>query len=640
MTEQFPMSNFEYHVPNDADFPQGQYHLSPGDHDVLLGRGGGTNSHPGNVKFRELVKNHKKRYLAATKMDKPKVAKEVVDLWRQLDPPGRFLTPSSEPPKGPRSPRDGPKVWVEVDEKEARKKASQCLRERTDDVKEYLEQLREQQDQQTNEGLSQVREKIRQSQGLDASTPDSTGSSVTAKARNRRSPPPTEDTILRMPDRPNSMTAASMRRTSMPTTAQSATHGTAGGGKFRTQDRRTSMPAGGQKLQMDRPIDYDLLLANYREVIRDAYTAVERSSTLSPTGMPGLNLQQQLMLQEKDLSPLSNLMTVPFPHNGLYGMGPPMSPTMSTQEQLMQQQRFLAQQQQHIRREQERLVRQEHVIAQMALQQARSGDNLGAEQLKPPQVYPEVNISNASSMAHYGDIHSSPTRGLPSLKEEGSASLKRSSPDRRSNAAGLPGTHSPATTKVSTKSSFKKSSEDSKPMAARQPDYNQDNAAEDHPEYRKTLENYIANNQESLASLDLHDESFDHSGTINGVEADEWIAEQVFNTSDMSVSNRGSLRRDRTVARTKSNKSVDMMSLATGTLGSLGGGDQMSFAFFEMDQYSVELEDLSKGERESSRRPTTKRSMSSMSVGTAVSELSDFDLHDDLEVAVVWCCPL
>ena len=63
----------------------------PGPHDVLCGRGGGTNNHSGNVKFRQMINDHKLRYLAASKVEKPKVAREVVKLWRALDPAGRFF---------------------------------------------------------------------------------------------------------------------------------------------------------------------------------------------------------------------------------------------------------------------------------------------------------------------------------------------------------------------------------------------------------------------------------------------------------------------------------------------------------------------------------------------------------------------
>lgn len=44
------------------------------------------------MKFRKLVNEHKMRYLACSKIEKPHVAREVVALWRKMDPPGRFLS--------------------------------------------------------------------------------------------------------------------------------------------------------------------------------------------------------------------------------------------------------------------------------------------------------------------------------------------------------------------------------------------------------------------------------------------------------------------------------------------------------------------------------------------------------------------
>ena len=46
----------------------------PGENDVMFGRGGGTNNHSGNIKFRKLCFENKFKYLAASKVDKPKVA--------------------------------------------------------------------------------------------------------------------------------------------------------------------------------------------------------------------------------------------------------------------------------------------------------------------------------------------------------------------------------------------------------------------------------------------------------------------------------------------------------------------------------------------------------------------------------------
>lgn len=110
---------------------------SPGPHDILCGRGGGTNAHPGNIKFRKLVAAHKLKYLAASKSDKPGVAREVVKEWRNLNPPGRFLAKMEESPENP----DKKAVWYDVGDKKAREKASQCLRERNGAANEAVQAL-------------------------------------------------------------------------------------------------------------------------------------------------------------------------------------------------------------------------------------------------------------------------------------------------------------------------------------------------------------------------------------------------------------------------------------------------------------------------------------------------------------------
>jgi hypothetical protein len=62
-------------------------------------------------------------YMAASKVDKPKVARDVVMKWKQLSPPGRFLARR----EGKGSTKGC--LWYEVDDKKAREKTSQCLRE-------------------------------------------------------------------------------------------------------------------------------------------------------------------------------------------------------------------------------------------------------------------------------------------------------------------------------------------------------------------------------------------------------------------------------------------------------------------------------------------------------------------------------
>ena len=134
----------------------------PGAHDVLLGRGGGTNNHSGNIKFRKLVNEHKMRYLACSKVEKPKVAREVVAIWRKLEPPGRFLARKDDTKRGPGSVKSTDNIWYEVGDKKAREKASQCLRERTPDVIPYIKHLREQQNAITEHGVSMVQMQMQQ----------------------------------------------------------------------------------------------------------------------------------------------------------------------------------------------------------------------------------------------------------------------------------------------------------------------------------------------------------------------------------------------------------------------------------------------------------------------------------------------
>jgi hypothetical protein len=110
----------------------------PGVNDVMCGRGGGTNNHIGNIRFRQLVNGHKLRYLAATKSEKPMVSREVVTIWRGLNPPGRFLMQEKKS-----SDAGSAKVgqWYDIGDKKAREKASQCLRERTPEVLPFVKKL-------------------------------------------------------------------------------------------------------------------------------------------------------------------------------------------------------------------------------------------------------------------------------------------------------------------------------------------------------------------------------------------------------------------------------------------------------------------------------------------------------------------
>mmetsp|Transcript_28561 Transcript_28561/g.32010 ORF Transcript_28561/g.32010 Transcript_28561/m.32010 type:complete len:461 (+) Transcript_28561:265-1647(+) len=93
--------------------------------DVISGRGGPINLHPGNKIFRKWVRLRKEDYnLARNKKEKTVVAMEVVRQVKQQKPCGRFLTKDPSVIGG----NDG-HWWVQIDEVKALAKTTQALRE-------------------------------------------------------------------------------------------------------------------------------------------------------------------------------------------------------------------------------------------------------------------------------------------------------------------------------------------------------------------------------------------------------------------------------------------------------------------------------------------------------------------------------
>ena len=91
---------------------------TPSSNDVLNGRGGGTNNHPGNVEYRKLIAEKKEEYAASTKGDKANIRNRIVQKVRDSDPPGRFLEKN-----------ESTGLWDDIGDYRAREKTSQCLRE-------------------------------------------------------------------------------------------------------------------------------------------------------------------------------------------------------------------------------------------------------------------------------------------------------------------------------------------------------------------------------------------------------------------------------------------------------------------------------------------------------------------------------
>ncbi len=101
----------------------------PHDNDVMYGRGGGTNHHTGNKRYRKMVEDRKLEYVNSKRLDKPLVALEIIRVWRAQLPPGRFLKLDE---------KTG--LWNDVGDKKAREKTSQALREKAPMIRKQQEE--------------------------------------------------------------------------------------------------------------------------------------------------------------------------------------------------------------------------------------------------------------------------------------------------------------------------------------------------------------------------------------------------------------------------------------------------------------------------------------------------------------------
>lgn len=100
----------------------------PATNDVLCGRGGSINSHPGNERFRTLVEKRKRVYLTARfKREKRLIASSIVSEIRNLN--GRFLQRDS---------KSG--LWKDIGDEKARDKTSQALRENAPSIRAEIEE--------------------------------------------------------------------------------------------------------------------------------------------------------------------------------------------------------------------------------------------------------------------------------------------------------------------------------------------------------------------------------------------------------------------------------------------------------------------------------------------------------------------
>ena len=96
------------------------------ENDVLCGRGGLTNQHVGNKKFRALVKELQPKYMSRKKHEKTLLSQAVVCVVRSSTPIGRFL--KQEPQSG---------MWYDIGDEMATEKTSQAFREKSSQLKTH-----------------------------------------------------------------------------------------------------------------------------------------------------------------------------------------------------------------------------------------------------------------------------------------------------------------------------------------------------------------------------------------------------------------------------------------------------------------------------------------------------------------------
>lgn len=90
---------------------------TPRNEDVICGRGKATQDHPGNKRYREIIKENLKEYMnAKTKMDKSLVVSKVVDQIHEDG--GNFVKKNAKTKK-----------WGVVDEDFAREKTAHTIRD-------------------------------------------------------------------------------------------------------------------------------------------------------------------------------------------------------------------------------------------------------------------------------------------------------------------------------------------------------------------------------------------------------------------------------------------------------------------------------------------------------------------------------
>eukprot|EP00980_Cylindrotheca_fusiformis_P003980 scaffold874_cov126-Cylindrotheca_fusiformis.AAC.13 len=118
--------------------PDSKEYVNVSCNDVLLGRGGKSNHHPGNKRYREEIQNFRPMYATLeTDQQKTKMSQDLVDVIQRIG--GRFLEEDKVKAENGSTVSLG---WYVVPNIVARRKASQALREDNDPEKRKAKRAR------------------------------------------------------------------------------------------------------------------------------------------------------------------------------------------------------------------------------------------------------------------------------------------------------------------------------------------------------------------------------------------------------------------------------------------------------------------------------------------------------------------
>mmetsp|Transcript_11149 Transcript_11149/g.23083 ORF Transcript_11149/g.23083 Transcript_11149/m.23083 type:complete len:342 (+) Transcript_11149:222-1247(+) len=115
-------------APRKKIVPQNKQYLEYGEHDVLMGRGGKSNHHPGNLKYRQEIERLQEGYKNTDDKDeKTRISEQLVARVQSYG--GNFLEKDE-------------RGWYIIDDVVARRKVSQALREDKDPEKRRAKRQR------------------------------------------------------------------------------------------------------------------------------------------------------------------------------------------------------------------------------------------------------------------------------------------------------------------------------------------------------------------------------------------------------------------------------------------------------------------------------------------------------------------